>query len=105
MSKYFENLSPGSRVHRNGKGVVDLTTLPSDRTCKKLYLQGFRHIGIKPAATEILKGCPQVLLQQLIRQREREGKFAEVEILQSLLKSDEPASKKPTRRKSAQSSK
>lgn len=69
MSRYFVNLAPGCRVNRPGKDPVDLRQLPTDKTCKKLYLSGFSYIGLKPEAVEILDGCPNLILVKLIAQK------------------------------------
>lgn len=94
MSEFFINLSPGCRVIRSGKNPVDLRNLPSDQVCKRLYLSGFSHIGIKPAAAKILKGYPASMIERLISLRKSEGKLDEVEILESLLKTKSTASSK-----------
>lgn len=85
MSEFWKNLSPGCRVHRSGKQVVDLSTLPSDVFCKKLYLEGFRHIAPLPAAERILKSCPKSKLESLLELKKKEKKREEVEFLTKLL--------------------
>lgn len=90
MSKYFTNLAEGSIVHRNGKESVDLHELPSDNYCKRLYLEGFRHLGITPEAYAIFKKTPALILEKLIIQKKREGKENEVEILQKALSAKKP---------------
>lgn len=90
----FKNLSPGSIIYRNGKAPVDLTSLPTEKTCKTLYLQGFRHIGITEKSLSWLKQCPVLKLEELIALKTTEKKAEELEILQQALNAKKRRTKK-----------
>lgn len=82
----FKNLSPGCIIYQNGKMPVDLRTLPSEKLCLKLYLQGFKHIAITKEGADLLKRCPKSKIEELIQLKKEEKKTAEVKILSEILK-------------------
>lgn len=82
---YFINLAPGCRIFRCGSPAVDLTSLPSEATCLRLYLQGFSYIGVTPQAVEILKKAPEITLEKLIEMKKKERKTQEIQILKEAL--------------------
>lgn len=90
----FKNLAKGSVVYRNGKPPVDLTSLPSEKICKKLYLSGFKYIGITENSLGWLKRCPIIKLEELIALKTTEKKADELEILQKALESKNSNPKK-----------
>ena len=92
----FKNLAKGKRINRYMKAPVDLTELPTEQTCKKLYLEGFPYIGITKDAAKWLKSCPKMKLESLVSLKTLQGKAEEVEILQSVLDAKNP---KPKARK------
>lgn len=94
MSKYFTNLLPGGKVHRSNGDMVDLSRMPTDAYAKRLYVSGFKYIGITPEAAKVLKSCPTLLLERLLIQKKNEKKADEVEILQEVLSSKSGKSKK-----------
>ncbi|MGQ1928153.1 hypothetical protein [Ornithobacterium rhinotracheale] len=85
----FKNLSPGSVIYRNGREPVDLRTLPSDKLCLKLYLQGFKHIAITKEGAALLQKCPKSKLEELIQLKKAEKKTSEVKILMEILKAND----------------
>lgn len=78
MEKYFKVLLPGAKIYipnngdfnRLGHRIIDLSEVPYN--AKSLYITGFKHLALLPAATEWLKNFPESTLKKLIEQKKIE---------------------------------
>lgn len=82
MSDFFNKTIHG-KVHRQGNVVIDLTTIPSNAL--DLYLNGLPYLTLKPDAKTLFLKVSKEKLEQLIAQKKKQKRKADVKILQEVL--------------------